>query len=261
MITRQSTEKLMLVEDDAIQRRLTVQSLKDHFEKIIVAQTSSEAIELIDQHPDLTLILLDFELPDAKAPEILKKIISSASKFDVGVLPKVMVVSGHVSNEQKLAVLKNGAADYVTKPWDPFELAVRAQNQSRLCVLDRDLKRQAIYHRLVIEEFVVAAVTADQKGNIIQWNRQAESVFGYSANEILGFNIEKLVPDSMREQHNIGMARYLETGNKVLVDNDEFIDLDGKHKDGTLIPISMKLKEIDTAPEKIVTAVIFNRSS
>ena len=251
----------MLVEDDAIQRRLTVQSLKQYFEKIIVAQTSSEAIELIDQHPDLTLILLDFELPDAKAPEILDKIVSNASKFDVAVLPKVMVVSGHVSNEQKLAVLKNGAADYVTKPWDPFELAVRAQNQSRLCVLDRDLKRQAIYHRLVIEEFVVAVVTADHKGNVIQWNRQAESVFGYSANEILGYNIDKLVPDNLRERHHIGMARYLETGDKVLLDNDEFIDLDGKHKDGSLIPISMKLKEIDAMPEKIITAVVFSRSS
>ena len=251
----------MIVEDDAIQRRLTVQSLKDHFEKIIVAETSSEAIELIDQHPDLTLILLDFELPDAKAPEILKKIISNASKFDVGVLPKVMVVSGHVSNEQKLAVLRNGAADYVTKPWDPFELAVRAQNQSRLCALDRDLKRQAIYHRLVIEEFVVAVVTSDRKGNVIQWNRQAESIFGYSANEILGSNIEKIVPDRMREQHHIGMARYLETGDKVIVDNGEFIDLEGKHKHGTSIPISMKLREIDTGSEKIITAVIFNRSS
>jgi len=261
MITKKSTEKLMLIEDDAIQRRLTVQSLKQYFDKIIVAQTSSEAIELIDQHPDLTLILLDFELPDAKAPEILEKIVSNASKFDLGVLPKVMVVSGHVSNEQKLAVLKNGAADYVTKPWDPFELAVRAQNQSKLCILDRDLKRQAIYHQLVIEEFVVAVVTADQKGNVIQWNRQAESVFGYSANEILGYNIEKLVPDSMREEHHNGMARYVETGDKVLVDNGEFIDLDGKHKDASLIPISMKLKEINTNSEKIITAVIFNRSS
>jgi PAS domain S-box-containing protein len=259
MITRQSIEKIMLVEDDAIQRRLTVQSLKDHFEKIIVAETSSEAIELIDQHPDLTLILLDFEFPDAKAPEILKKIISNASKFDVGVLPKVIVVSGHVSNEQKLSVLRNGAADYVTKPWDPFELAVRAQNQSRLCALDRDLKRQAIYHRLVIEEFVVAVVTSDRKGNVIQWNRQAESIFGYSANEILGSNIEKLVPDRMLEQHHIGMARYLETGDKLLVDNGEFIDLEGKHKHGTSIPISMKLIEIDTGSEKIITAVIFNR--
>ena len=261
MMTRQITEKLMLVEDDAIQRRLTVQSLKQYFEKIIVAQTSSEAIELIDQHPDLTLILLDFELPDAKAPEILDKIVSNASKFDVAVLPKVMVVSGHVSNEQKLAVLKNGAADYVTKPWDPFELAVRAQNQSQLCILDRNLKRQAIYHQLVIEEALVAVVTADRNGNIIQWNRQAESVFGYSANEILGYNIDKLVPDNLRERHHIGMARYLETGEKVLLDNDEFIDLDGKHKDGSLIPISMKLKEIDAMPEKIITAVVFSRSS
>jgi two-component system CheB/CheR fusion protein len=60
----------------------------------------------------------------------------------------------------------------------------------------------AVERRLaaVVRDANDAITLQDFKGNILAWNRAAESIFGYSESEALGMNIFSLIPDSERQQ-------------------------------------------------------------
>src|SRR6188474_1875283 len=83
-----------------------------------------------------------------------------------------------------------------------------------------------------------AIVTETLDGNIETWNRAAERLFGYSADEIAGCPIEVIVPPEIRdagENTSIGVqrgetARHFETV--------------GLTKDGRRIPISVSLSTV-----------------
>src|SRR5919112_5911272 len=54
-----------------------------------------------------------------------------------------------------------------------------------------------------------AAIVADAKSQrIVLWNQAATNIFGYSVSEVLGLHIEALVPEYLKDQHRVGIARY-----------------------------------------------------
>lgn len=58
-----------------------------------------------------------------------------------------------------------------------------------------------------------AVVGMDDAGNVIAWNKSAEGIFGWSAEEALGRSMGKLiVPLQHREAHDVGLRRFNESG-------------------------------------------------
>lgn len=67
--------------------------------------------------------------------------------------------------------------------------------------------------RLIIEAALDAIVGINTKGEIIIWNPQAEALFGWKKEEIIGQSLtEKIVPHRFRQKHDAGFKLYLETG-------------------------------------------------
>jgi len=62
--------------------------------------------------------------------------------------------------------------------------------------------------RAIAESANDAIVSADRSGNIVSWNPKAQSIFGYSADEILGSNLTRLMPARYREMHTHGFERW-----------------------------------------------------
>lgn len=79
---------------------------------------------------------------------------------------------------------------------------------------------------------------------IVLWNECAESLFGYSQDEALALPLHALVPESLKDLHRTGIARYQQTGSGKLVDDAGPVELKGLHKDGREIPIELTLTKI-----------------
>ncbi|ATX82391.1 PAS domain S-box-containing protein [Mariprofundus ferrinatatus] len=62
----------------------------------------------------------------------------------------------------------------------------------------------------IIDRSYDAYVSADEGGNIIEWNRSAEILFGWPRQKIIGKPLETIIPERMREEHRRGMRQYLE---------------------------------------------------
>jgi CheY-like chemotaxis protein len=112
--TRMISPSVLIVEDDALSRRLTSRVLTDDGFQTAIATTPDVAFRLLEDFP--FCILLDLELPDGNGVEILRLIRRSNSPIKVAVLRE----SDDYSHVGTAVLLKPGA--FFRKPELPAEL-------------------------------------------------------------------------------------------------------------------------------------------
>jgi|GEM_PF-508005 len=119
---RPAANKILIIEDEVMNRELLRHILSEHFENFIFAGNGVEGLQQLAKHPDVGLILLDLEMPVMNGMEMLSIIRNSPKWQNI----PVVVASG----ERAAAIrsLSCGGADFVTKPYDPLELVVRVKN-------------------------------------------------------------------------------------------------------------------------------------
>jgi PAS domain S-box-containing protein len=64
----------------------------------------------------------------------------------------------------------------------------------------------------ILEQMADAAIYADRSGTIRRWNHAAASLFGYSATEALGQNLDLIIPEHLRERHWRGFEAAMANG-------------------------------------------------
>ncbi|HSD89148.1 MAG TPA: PAS domain S-box protein [Kofleriaceae bacterium] len=111
---------------------------------------------------------------------------------------------------------------------------------------------------LPFRELVDAApdglIVSDARGKILLVNAEAERMFGYSSGELLGQQIDVLVPDAVRPRHGQHVASF--TGAPKLRPMGIGMELAGKHKDGHQVPVEISLSPIKTSSGLLITAGI-----
>ncbi|TNC99442.1 MAG: PAS/PAC sensor-containing diguanylate cyclase/phosphodiesterase [Gallionellaceae bacterium] len=94
--------------------------------------------------------------------------------------------------------------------------------------------------RLILDTAMDAVVSADQEGRVTGWNREAERMFGYAADQAIGKELaELIVPPVHRQAHRQGMQRYVETGSATII--GKRIEIIGMHADGSEFPIELTI--------------------
>jgi PAS domain S-box-containing protein len=113
-------------------------------------------------------------------------------------------------------------------------------------------------HDLPFRELVDAApdgvIVCDQAGTIVLVNAEAERMFGYGRDELLGHKVDILVPDRARAQHGHHVGGY--TGAPRLRPMGIGMELTGRRKDGIELPVEISLSPIETSRGLLVTAGI-----
>lgn len=75
----------------------------------------------------------------------------------------------------------------------------------------QDLAGAAMRSR-VIDSMTDAVIVADTQGTIRVWNRGAEAIFGFSAQEAISHPLDLIVPERFRPAHDAGFRRALASG-------------------------------------------------
>jgi len=118
---------ILVVDDEAI-ARITVEALlsSENYE-LFFAENGEEGITMAAKiRPDI--ILLDVMMPGMNGFETCKKIRQMPALAEVPIL----LVTALDDRESRMTGLKAGADDFISKPYDIFELQVRIQNMTRL---------------------------------------------------------------------------------------------------------------------------------
>ena len=113
--------------------------------------------------------------------------------------------------------------------------------------------------RLVVEAAPNAMLMIDRAGAIALINSQAEALFGYSRDELLGQPIEMLIPPRFRAQHGHFRAHFLSQPATRAMGAGR--DLYGLRKDGVEVPIEIGLNPLRTEEGSFVLASVIDISS
>src|SRR5262245_20013472 len=100
----------------------------------------------------------------------------------------------------------------------------------------------------VVESSDDAIVSKDLDGVIRSWNRGAERVFGYTAEEAVGRNIRLIIPDDRQDEED-RVLEQIRAGNPVT-----HFETIRRRKDGTLIPISLTISPIRDDTGQVIGA-------
>lgn len=113
--------KILIAEDEADISRLLSRILEAEGYQTLQAFSGTEALSLIErEEPDL--LLLDLMLPGLSGEELLEKLREERHcSFPV------LILSAKSALGDKVSLLKSGADDYITKPFEPEEVTARIQ--------------------------------------------------------------------------------------------------------------------------------------
>ena len=110
---------ILIIEDDVLLSDMTKRLLTQHGYCVTSAYSGSEALLLMEKGT-FDLILLDLMLPGIPGETVLEKIKSTMDIPIIGVSAKTDI-------DSKVNLIRNGADDYITKPFDNQELLVRIE--------------------------------------------------------------------------------------------------------------------------------------
>ena len=103
-------------------------------------------------------------------------------------------------------------------------------------------KREA-WLRNLIATTQDAVVSIDRRGCVVMFNRSAERIFGYQAEEIIGRKVNLLMGEPYAAEHDSYIEHYEKTGEARAIGKIRIVT--ARRKDGTLFPIELSVAEID----------------
>lgn len=127
--------KILVADDDAVHRRILRLNLARWGHDVIEAADGDQAWAMIQQHADLKILLLDWEMPGLDGPDICKRV--RTVKRDEYLF--VIMVTSRTAREDFLEGMTAGADDFISKPVDPDELRVRLHAAGRVITLQEEL--------------------------------------------------------------------------------------------------------------------------
>ena len=113
--------------------------------------------------------------------------------------------------------------------------------------------------RAVVESAVDAIVLIDARAHIEAFNPGAERMFGYAEAEVLGRNVNVLMPSPYHEEHDGYMGRYLATGEKKIIGIGR--EVTARRKNGETFPVHLSVGELHLGGAKHFTGILHDLSA
>jgi PAS domain S-box-containing protein len=120
--------------------------------------------------------------------------------------------------------------------------------------LEQRLRASEARWRSVIHSAVDGIVVIDAEGRIEAFNPAAERLFGYSEHELLGHNVNVLMPSPYHEEHDSYIARYLATGRAKIIGTGR--EVVGRRRDGTTFPLHLSVGELTVDGARKFTGIL-----
>src|SRR3954471_15359410 len=125
--------------------------------------------------------------------------------------------------------------------------------------LEERLRASEARWRSVIDSAVDGIIVIDVTGCIESFNPAAERLFGYTEGQVLGKNVNVLMPSPYHEEHDGYMSRYLTTGEKKIIGIGR--EVKGLRRDGTTFPLRLSVGELNVNGERQFTGTVADLSA
>ncbi len=198
---------------------------------------------------ELTGQVVEILLPTrfrAQHPELRANFLSSQKDYSMG-LGRELFGQRKNGTEFPLEILLNS----MTTEMGTFVLATIVDITERKNAQEA-LQQSEIKNRLIVENSLDAHIVMDSHGKITGWNPQAELIFGWSQEEIIGKSVAStIIPIHHRESHAHGMKTFFESGSGSIL--NQRMEITALNRNGVEFPI-----ELAVTPVKLNETIQFS---
>jgi two-component system response regulator HydG len=141
--------KILVVDDEQIVRESLANWLKEDGYQVESAESGPQALERI-QSASFHIVLLDLKMPEMNGIQVLQEIKKNFSDIEV------IIMTAYGSIHTAVEAIKEGAFDYIVKPFDPEEvgLLIRKILDHKNLVLENILLRQKLEEKYEFEDLI-----------------------------------------------------------------------------------------------------------
>jgi two-component system sensor kinase FixL len=125
--------------------------------------------------------------------------------------------------------------------------------------LDEQLRASEARWRSVIDSAADGIVVIDAYGRIETFNPAAERLFGYQESDVIGRNVNVLMPSPYHEEHDTYLARHLATGVQKIIGKGR--EVTGLRRDGTTFPLHLSVGKMTAGGEQRFTGILHDLSA
>lgn len=118
----------------------------------------------------------------------------------------------------------------------------------------KELRERENRFSAVLNNTVDAIITIDEGAIIEGFNVSAERIFGYDALEVIGKNVNILMPEPYHSKHDTFINNYVTTGVKQIIGSGR--EVVGQRKDGSTFPIDLSVSEVPLENRRIFTGIV-----
>lgn len=123
-LQRNKTHKVLVVDDSMVFRKQMQSMLQNLFINVYTVAHGEEALGMLQTHPDISLVLTDYNMPVMDGMELTLEIRKTLDKTNLSII----AISSNEDTEINSQFLKNGANDYIKKPFSNEEFSCRVNN-------------------------------------------------------------------------------------------------------------------------------------
>jgi two-component system, LuxR family, sensor kinase FixL len=230
-------------------------ALKRRQHQVLTAEPLDKNIASLDQEPYSLIILSDF------SEEGLQFCRNIRAK-EQGKRYTIVAVIAKEQMEHLHRLLDADVDQYIVESlYDELRLDVRlafaekmARNKEGQFLIEQKLRESEARARSILRTTVDAIITIDDRGSIRTFNRAAEKLFQFTASEVVGKNVNVLMPQPYRREHDDYINNYHRTGKRKIIGIGR--DVTGKRKDGSTFPMYLAVSEVNVNGQRLYTGIV-----
>ncbi|MDM8517063.1 response regulator [Desulfobacterales bacterium HSG16] len=197
------TPTILVVDDEQDIREGSARILKKIGLPVLTASRGEDALEIIKKEK-ISILFLDLKMPGMDGMEVFGHV----REIDPSIL--VIIITGFATVETAIKAMKDGAYDFIPKPFEPDQLRIvvnraweklrltweteRLQEEKRRTLNDLDTEKNRTY--TIIKSLPIGVVVTNTRGQVVLMNPSFMRLIGLSLDQKPGNRIEDYVSDT-----------------------------------------------------------------
>lgn len=230
-----------------------------------VSLTDQANVKLVDMETRAFALVRENKLEDARKIIDSEEYHKNKEIYAKGMHTLIMQINNH-SKDPLLTYAKSSyygllpivmAATVLAVFWF---LTLRSLSiwRRELTAVRNSLNSEKRYLSTILDTMMQGVVTIDCRGTILTFSKWAETLFGYEPHEVVGQNVSILMPEPYRSEHDRYIGNYIETGKSKILDLAR--ETVAKNKQGTVFPIMLSVRRVDTEGDPYFVGLIMDIS-
>jgi len=236
-----------------------IQILKNALERrnhhVVTGEPDEKLLNTIEDENISLILLSDFSEKGLRLCRLTRASERGKHRTVIAVISKE-----HMEHLHRL--LDAEVDQYITESlFDEQRLDVRlafaekmARNKEEQFLIEQKLRESEARARSILRTTVDAIITIDRHAQVRTFNKAAEDLFLFKASEVIGKNVNILMPQPYRREHDDYIENYHQTGNKKIIGIGR--EVTGLRKDGTTFPMYLAVSEVNVNGQRLYTGIV-----